>query len=75
MARSWIMLAALTLGGCAGFDDYYLDDYYAVREIAEPSCGCGAAPRVLATPAPIGSPSASLLPAAGPQSREPELLR
>jgi hypothetical protein len=73
MARCWILLAALTLGGCAGFDDYYLDDSYPIHEIAEPSCGCGAGPRL--APAPVGSTTAFGAPAAVPQSREPELLR
>lgn len=73
MARYWIMLAALMLGGCAGFDDYYLDDSYPIQQFAEPSCGCGAGPRLMPTPA--GASSAFSVPVAIPQSREPELLR
>jgi hypothetical protein len=72
MRRS-ILLLTVALVGCAGFDDYYLEDQFVVVPAAG-HWGCGvAAPMPHTPPPPLANSSFS--PSAPPQSREPELLR
>jgi hypothetical protein len=74
MTRRWILLLALALAGCAGFEDYYFDGSSVISETAEPPCGCQAGPRVAPiAAAPYAAPN--MITSASPQSREPELLR
>ena len=74
--RRWMMLLALSLAGCGGFDEYYLHDGFVYEGAAEPPCGCASAPR--STPqsyVPGLPPTVSGSASSPPQSREPDLLR
>jgi hypothetical protein len=78
MTRILLLILALTLSGCAIFDEYDHDMVWVENWAAAPStCGCPAPrPTPVNTPVSAYSPSGGVVPASAsrPQSREPELL-